>query len=214
MLALPDHPALDKRTLIGGCVRLPLRVDAQRLRAEFEALPAEALRSTDGRIEVHRATRGVFLRGYAPAEGDKPIEDRPALDAMPYARQIIEALIPAPPMRCLLATLPAGAAIAIHVDQLDYFSKTLRLHLPVITHDQALMYCNGRVYRMGAGEVWALNNSTLHGVWNAHERLPRTHLICDFLPTPALLELLRQGEAGLGSIDHVAERFLAEQPPR
>ena len=31
-----------------------------------------------------------------------------------------------------------------------------------------------------------LNNSAQHGVWSCHPSLSRTHLICDFLPTPEL----------------------------
>jgi len=48
------------------------------------------------------------------------------------------------------------------------------------------------------GEAWALNNSTLHAVWNAHPTAARTHLICDFLPSPALLELLAHADRSLG----------------
>jgi hypothetical protein len=104
-------------------------------------------------------------------------------------------------MRCLLARLPAGAVVGMHVDGAPYFSKTLRLHLPVTTHATAWMLAGGLVYHMQSGEVWALNNSGMHGVWNAHDALPRTHLICDFLPTPPLLALLARGERGLGQAD-------------
>ena len=30
MLDLPEHPVLDKRSLVGGCVRLPLNLDEER----------------------------------------------------------------------------------------------------------------------------------------------------------------------------------------
>ncbi len=33
MLDLPGHPVIDKTTLVGGCLRLPVRIDAQRLAA-------------------------------------------------------------------------------------------------------------------------------------------------------------------------------------
>ena len=61
------------------------------------------------------------------------------------------------------------------------------------------MLCAGESYRMLAGEVWALNNSTQHGAWNADAARSRTHMICDFTASPALLALLEQGERGLGS---------------
>ncbi len=198
MLDLPDQPVLDKQALVGGCVRLPLQVDAQRLRDEVAALPSSLWGTTAGRVGVHNVAEALFLRGYAPAEGEKPIEERPALRLLPYTREIIEELIAAPPLRCLLARLPAGASIAPHIDRAPYFAKTIRIHVPVETHDQAWMFCAGWTYLMRPGEVWGLNNVTVHAVWNAHPTLARTHMICDFLPTPALLGLLARGERALG----------------
>lgn len=213
MLDLSNYQVLDKVALIGACARLPLPCDAERLRAEVAALPAALWGTRGGRVGVHNAAQAIFLRGHAPAEGPLPIEDREALTLLPYARQIITALIPAPPLRCLLAMLPAGAVIAPHIDQAEYFSKTIRIHVPVTTHAQAWMYCAGRSYRMLPGEIWALNNSTTHAVWNADPSLPRTHMICDFLPTPALLALLTDAERELGVIDaQVNERLFAAQP--
>jgi hypothetical protein len=194
MLDLPGLPLLDKMSLIGGCVKLPLTVDAARLRAEIDALPDSFWGSAGGRVGVQRSAEALFLRGYAPAEGDRPIHDREALALLPYVREIIGQLLPAPAQRCLLARLPAAATIAPHIDRAPYFSKTLRLHLPVITHERAWMVAGGASYLMRAGEVWALNNSATHAVWNAHPSLARTHLICDVVPTDALLSLLRQGD--------------------
>ena len=200
MLDLPGHPVLDKLALIGGCARLPLRVDAQRLRAEVAALPADFWESEDGRTGIQSPANAVFLRGYAPAQGELPIEDRPALDHLPYIRSIIEDMIPAPPLRALLACLPAGGQIQPHVDKPLYFSKSLRIHVPIETNDDVWMFSMGTPHQMKPGEVWSLNNSARHAVWNRHPSLSRTHLICDFLPTPELLELIRQGEHDLGQL--------------
>ena len=210
MLDVPGASVLDKQALIGSCMRLSLRVDAQRLGDEVAALPASMWGTTGGRVAAQSTAQALFLRGHAPAEGDKPIENRPALELVPYVRSIIE-MIAAPPLRCLLARLSAGATVNPHVDdRAPYFAKTLRIHVPVETHEQAWMYCAGDCYLMRAGEVWALNNCTVHAVWNAHPTLARTHLICDFLPTPALLDLLARGERTLGRRvaevdDHLAE---------
>jgi len=213
MLALPGHPLLDKTALIGGCARLPLRCDAARLRAEVAALPATLWGTRGGRVGVHNAAQAIFLRGHAPAEGNLPIEPREPLAQLPYVREIITTLIPAPPLRCLLALLPPGAVIAPHIDQADYFSKTVRIHVPVVTHAQMWMYCGGRSYRMAEGEIWALNNSAMHGVWNAGEQ-PRTHLICDFLGSDALFDLLARAERDLGVDDAaVSERLFGAAAP-
>jgi len=212
MLDVPGHAVIDKTTLVGGCLRLPLQVDAARLAAEVDALPEAFWGSRGGRVGVHQPAEAVFLRGYAPAEGDRPVEDRPALAHLPYVNDIITRLIPAPPLRCLLARLPGGAVIAPHIDRAPYFFKTLRLHVPVATHERAWMLSRGRVYLMRPGEVWVLNNSDIHGVWNADAALARTHLICDFLPTPELLALLARGERDLGIVDAVVEARIRQAP--
>ncbi|MBV6424620.1 MAG: hypothetical protein NAOJABEB_02433 [Steroidobacteraceae bacterium] len=193
MLDLPGQPFIDKSLLIGGCARLPLTVDAGRLAAEVAALPAILWGSRGGRVGVHTPAEAIFLRGHAPAEGDLPIVDRPPLALLPYVREIITAIIPAPAQRCLLARLPGGEIIAPHVDQAPYFAKTIRLHVPVETHERVWMYAAGRRYRMATGEVWALDNSAPHAVRNDDPVRARTHLICDFLPAPALLALLAHG---------------------
>lgn len=198
VLDLPGYDILDKQALVGGCVRLPLRVDAGRLQSEVAALPPSMWGTTGGRVGVHRAAEALFLRGHAPAQGNLPIEDRPPLEHLPYVRQVIAGLIGAHPLRCLLARLPAEAVIAPHIDRAPYFSKSLRVHFPVESHDRAWMLCAGLGYLMQPGEIWVLNNSVEHAVWNAHPTLSRTHMICDFLPDAVLLDLLARGERSLG----------------
>jgi hypothetical protein len=190
-----------------------VRVDAERLQAEVASIPAELWLSRGGRVGVHNPAQAIFLRGHAPAEGNLPIEDREALRHVPYVREFMTRLIAAQPLRCLLARLPGGAIIAAHTDQADYFSKTIRIHVPVTTHASAWMYCAERSYRMQPGEAWALNNSTVHGVWNADPERSRTHLICDFLISPALLDLLARAERDLGTVETaVHERVYGLQP--
>ena len=208
MLDLTGYPVLDKRALVGGCVRLRRRVDAKRLLFEVESLPAQLWGTRGGRVGVHRAADAIFLRGYAPAEGEKPIEDREPLALLPYVRSLLRELS-GEPMRCLLAKLPAGARIAPHVDQAPYFHKTIRLHFPIATNSEVAMYCDGQRYFMDADEVWALNNVAVHAVWNRHASAPRTHLICDFVPDARLLTLLAESERDLGVVDRGIEAGIA-----
>ena len=100
-------------------MRLQLKIDAGRLCGEIAALPDSLWGTRGGRVGVHKVAEALFLRGFAPAEGEKPVADRAALNLLPYARFIIEQV------------LPAGASIAPHTDLAPYFSKTLRIHVPV-----------------------------------------------------------------------------------
>ncbi|MCK9537657.1 aspartyl/asparaginyl beta-hydroxylase domain-containing protein [Dokdonella sp.] len=216
MLIVPGRPLLDKNRLVGRCTRLALRVDAEQVRAELDTLPAHLWGSQGGRVGVHRPAQAVFLRGHAPAEGDKPVEDREALGWLPSLHALIHERMQAPPLRCLLALLPGGAVISPHVDQAPYFGQTIRIHVPILTHAQVWMFSVDRSFHMAEGEVWALNNSNLHGVWNADPARPRIHMICDFLPSRPLIDLLLAGERNLG-VDEPAVRtrlFDATGAPR
>lgn len=197
MSDLTAIPCVDKHALIGGCVRLPLAIDRERLVDEVLSLPGTLWGTRGGRVGVHQPTEGIFLRGHAPIEGPKPIEDREPLGLLPYIQELITTIIPATPMRCLLAKLAADSTIRMHVDKGDYFLQTLRLHLPIVTDPAVAMFCNKHSYHMRPGEVWALNNSALHGVRSNWSK-PRIHLICDFLPSDALCRLIQAGERDLG----------------
>ena len=72
-----------------------------------------------------------------------------------------------------------------------------------------------RVTMSNVTVVQKLNNSAPHAVWNSHSRLARTHLICDFLPSAALLELLASGERDLGERRaDVDEHLMNHRQPR
>ena len=112
----------------------------------------------------------------------------------------------------------AGGIIARHIDRAPYFGKTLRVHVPVDTNESVFMVSLGQCYSMQTGEVWLLNNSANHAVWNRHPSRSRTHLICDFLPSPALLDLLARAERHLGVQradieEHTRTRHSASKAP-
>ncbi len=192
---------VDKDALIGGCLRLNVRIDIGRLQSEVGALSAVCWNSSANRVATQRNVRSIFLRGYAPAEGPKPIEDREVLGALPYCREIISGGTFGPsPQRCLLARLAPREFIRPHTDKGDYFANTIRIHIPIFTNASTWMLCAGNCYSMAEGEAWALNNSALHAVWNGHPKLARTHMICDYFPTEELNKLLAMGVRNLGRI--------------
>ncbi len=200
---------------MGFCARLPVAIDAARLRAEVDALPPEVWGSRAGRVAVHKDADALFLRGYAPREGQKPIEDREVLNQLPYAREIIETKFGAAPLRCLLAKLAGGGIVTEHADIGPYFARTIRIHVPVITNPRMWMVCGGFSYQMATGEAWSLNNSANHAVWNADPDQARTHMIVDFAPTPALLSLLARAERNLGrQIPEVDAKIRSETAQR
>lgn len=190
---------VDKDLLIGFCSKLPVSLEPSVLENEISAISSDAWGTTGGRVGVHSQVEAIFLRGYAPAEGDKPINDRPILENLPFTKILIKDLIPAVPQRCLLAKLKPASQVAPHSDIGDYFTRHIRIHFCVTTNPNVVMYCGKNAYRMKPGEIWALNNDQEHAVANTHATLPRIHMICDYEPSPALLGLLDLADRGLGT---------------
>jgi hypothetical protein len=196
---LDDYDPVDKHGFVGGCSRLEMTVDADRLVAEFESIPDEAWGSRAGRVNLHQKANAIFLRGYARAEGFKPVEDRSILATLPYMRELIHETIGTKPLRCLLARLSPGDWIRQHVDFGPYFEKSWRIHVPVVTNDSVDMYCNDHCYHMKVGEVWSINNFARHAVKNGDPDGYRTHIICDFLPEPDITEKIAAADRSLGT---------------
>ena len=193
-----------------GAIRLPLTYDAPRLSAEVAAL-AEQEWGVNGRVAPAFAnTQAVFLKGFAAASGNASVEDREILAELPYARELIYSLVPAQPQNCVLSYLPPMVDVGLHIDQGEYFQQTLRVHFPVTTNELVTMYF-GACYRLQPGEVWLLNNCAVHGVENAHPSQGRIHLICDYLPSPALLEMARSVPAIPGKLsDRLRDKLRAK----
>ena len=52
---------------------------------------------------------------------------------------------------------------------------------------------------MKVGEVWSINNLARHAVKNGDAAGYRTHIICDFLPEPDVLERIALADKTLGT---------------
>lgn len=76
-------------------------------------------------------------------------------------------------------------------DIYEYFRKTIRIHIPIITNNDVIFYCNDAFFNMRSGEVWAINNLSKHGVINQHPTIDRYHIIVDMYPNTDLLSLLQ-----------------------
>ena len=83
--------------------------------------------------------------------------------------------------RILIAKLRAGGKISAHADGLYSLVKCNRVHVPLITNSKAIFMIGGEEKVLGAGEMWEINNATLHAVHNQSKQ-DRVHLIIDWIP--------------------------------
>ena len=136
--------------------------------------------------EVHKATQSLLLihdsdfRHFKPTYHDLykdfKKELAPIFDAI-SKRYNNDGYI----VRCLFARLAAGSKIDTHTDGLYSLLKCHRIHIPIITNDQVFFTIGGESKVLGEGEMWEINNSTLHGVDNKSDQ-DRIHLIIDWVP--------------------------------
>jgi hypothetical protein len=189
------------------CVRLPLRIDAERLAAELCGLPDEAWHQPERDPVVHAFVDSFFAIGHPRGARPLPPEDRPVLARLPYLRRVLRELVPSEPRRAIVQRLAPRGLLPVHTDTPRYFRGTVRLSMLVAADGVQRFLCNGMWYEMAPGDVWAIDNLRPHGVENAG-RAARVNVVADFLPSDALAALIRAGEAGLAVRDDAARRAL------
>ena len=84
-------------------------------------------------------------------------------------------------VRALFARLGANGKIDAHTDGLYSLLKCHRIHIPIITNDQVVFFIGGEERVLAEGEMWEINNATLHAVQNNSDQ-DRIHLIIDWVP--------------------------------
>jgi hypothetical protein len=183
-----NYPAnlLDKQRLVGAVPAFGswwMLTGSRR-----KSLPCLGILGLAGRSRRRTRRPGRLPAGHAPAEGDKPIEDRPA--APPIRSRPDRAGDRHSAAALPAGAVPAGAAVA---------PSTGRHIFPNPAHPRAgrnprpgLDGLRGLSYRMRPGEVWALNNVAMHAVWNSR-RTSRARHDRRLPAEPALLSCSKRG---------------------
>ncbi len=167
-----------------SCVRLRSGVETAALAAELASLAATRGPLTLGR---HRLTLIGEDKGEAPTRN-------PALDQLPLTQAFLDSL-GGKIVRAHLSAIEPGRRIDLHTDGTyrgGLFERSIRLHLPLTTHQRAYIYSEGALHHMRVGELWALDNLRPHGAVNCISGgVSRVHLIVDVEPDADLLALFR-----------------------
>ncbi len=84
-------------------------------------------------------------------------------------------------VRMILAKLKGNSSIPVHTDSGYSLLKCHRIHIPIVSNDQSFFMVGGERKVMREGEMWEINNATLHAVDNQSDE-DRIHLIIDWAP--------------------------------
>lgn len=87
-------------------------------------------------------------------------------------------------VRLIFAKLLAGGKIPRHADGGFSLMNSHRIHIPIVTNEQNVFFVNGEEKNMRTGEIWEINNESVHMVENRSDE-DRIHLIVDWIPNLA-----------------------------
>ncbi len=165
--------------------------DVESLKNRIEQIPAAKwLESERERLfDVHRDTQALLLVHFEDFKYEKPDyrelyfklrnELMPLIDYVSSYYKNNGFIV-----RLLLAKLVAGGKIPQHTDAGYSLLNCHRVHLPIITNDRVDFVVGGETKNMQVGELWEINNGSVHAVQNRGDE-DRIHLIIDWMPNYA-----------------------------
>ncbi len=157
--------------------RLPLRFDAERLRAEVARMPAAAWARHPNAVEGNSSVRLISAEGAENDEVDGVMLPTEHLRGAPYIRQVL-ASFGVVWSRSRLMRLAPGAEVPQHADINYHWYTRVRLHIPVVTRPEVRFSCGDEIVHMAAGEAWLFDNWRQHRVENPTPQ-ERIHLVAD-----------------------------------
>jgi hypothetical protein len=169
-------------------IPLPFRFDPNRLRADVDALPADAWIPHFNTGVYEGDWSAVPLRGPAgethpirqitPIPGCEDFVATAYLDCCPHLAAVLDHL-DCTVHAARLLRLGVGAVVREHRDyNLGFDDGEVRLHVPITTSPEAEFLLAGSPVNMQPGECWYLNFNLPHALANRGTE-DRIHLVID-----------------------------------
>lgn len=190
--------------------RLPVRFDVERLRAEVEALPADAWSRHPQEHEGNTAARLITVGGTQNDLVGGEMRPTPALLASPYLQQVL-ASFGTVWSRSRLMRIAGGGSVPQHSDMNYHWFHRVRVHIPVVTRPEVRFHCAEQNVHMAAGEAWIFDNWRPHKVVNPASDA-RIHLVADTTGTSTFWRLVGQGQADGFDQPQADTRLIAYDP--
>jgi quercetin dioxygenase-like cupin family protein len=172
------------------------RYDVERLRADLKTAEQQ------GQAHLHWSTKEhdggwsaiplMSVEGKVDPEslrlGAGRYDKTPILKHCPYFEEIIDSF-QCPKHRVRLMRLEPGTNIHEHTDPGDSWALgQVRIHIPIVTHDEVYFYVDGERIMMKPGEMWYCDFSRPHRVANKSP-IGRVHLVLDLTVNPWLRQM-------------------------
>jgi hypothetical protein len=192
-----------------SAVRLRREFDVEKLRADLARITGDSWGTqrtladkgqeitatpSDWKCLPLRAPGGRAERTDPGGPGTDDFAPTPLVEHTPYLAEVLDSL-PCPQRSVRLMSAAPGVRVPTHVDTptgLDY--GFLRLHVPIVTNDGAVLTIDGVDHRWQPGTFWYGDFSRPHSVSNTGDET-RVHLVVDCQVTPELLTLFPESFA-------------------
>ena len=169
--------------------KFPFLFDAERMRAEIDAIPEESWRWHHEGFEGNSALPLISTNGGMNDDFAAPMMRTEFLDRMPYVIQVL-AQFRTLHGRARLMRIEPHAGVPPHVDIQYYWRTHTRVHIPVFTNPGIRFHCGNEHVHMAAGEAWTFDNWRLHQVVNETDTR-RIHLTFDTYGSTAFWGMAR-----------------------
>jgi hypothetical protein len=172
-------------------IKLPLRVDTARLKAEIAQFPESEWRAHPQGFAGNSALILVSNGGGDNDDTAGAMAPAPRLERCLYLRQVMASLQTVIG-RSRLMRLEPGAEVTPHTDIDFYWRDRIRIHVPVVTDPSVRFNCDGVEIHMAEGEAWIFDNWRPHFVINA-SGIRRVHLVMDTVGSAAFWKMAASG---------------------
>lgn len=174
-------------------VRLPLRVDADRLASEIGEFSDKDWKPHPQGYKGNDALSFISCDGDPLSDSVKgPMLPTPFLGRTPYLRQVL-ASMQSVLGRTRLMRIQGNGEATMHCDTNYYWMQRVRVHVPVKTYPEVRFLCGDAEVNMKPGEVWIFDTWRLHNVLNENPGV-RIHLVIDMVGSAEFWEMVAAGE--------------------
>lgn len=184
-------------------IKLPLRFDAARLRAEIGQFPESEWRAHP---QGFAGNSSLILVSHEGGENDDTsgrMAPAPRLARCGYLRQVMGSF-QAVLGRSRLMRLEPGAEVTPHTDIDYYWRERIRIHVPIVTDPSVRFNCDGTEIHMAEGEAWIFDNWRPHNVING-SGIRRVHLVVDTVGSAAFWRMASRAAAGTEALAQLLE---------
>lgn len=184
-------------------IKLPLRFDAARLKAEIAQFQESEWRAHPQGFAGNSALILVSHNGSENDDTSGSMAPAPRLARCEYLQQVMgsfQTVIG----RSRLMRLEPGAEVTAHTDIDFYWRDRIRIHVPIVTDPSVRFNCDGVVIHMAEGEAWIFDNWRPHHVINA-SGIRRVHLVIDTVGSAAFWKLAAGGVVANSAVQPATE---------